>query len=55
MFAIIEGGLQTTVQDFPRRVGYWNIGIPPSGPMEPLALRLATGLWAMATGKRAWR
>jgi urea carboxylase len=44
MIAVIEGGLQTTVQDFPGRVGYWNIGIPPSGPMDPLAFRVANRL-----------
>ena len=44
MIAIIEKGLQTTVQDYPGRVGYWNIGIPPSGPMDPLALRIANKL-----------
>ncbi|MEM3737616.1 MAG: 5-oxoprolinase/urea amidolyase family protein [Candidatus Bathyarchaeia archaeon] len=41
MFEVIEGGIQTTVQDYPGRIGYWNIGIPPSGPMDPLAFRLA--------------
>ncbi len=44
MIAIIEKGLQTTVQDFPGRVGYWNIGVPPSGPMDSLALRIANKL-----------
>lgn len=44
MIAVIDGGLQTTVQDFPGRVGYWNIGIPPSGPMDPLSFRLANKL-----------
>jgi urea carboxylase len=44
MIAVIDGGLHTTVQDFPGRVGYWNIGIPPSGPMDPLAFRIANRL-----------
>ncbi len=41
---VISGGTQTTVQDYPGRRGYWNVGVPPSGPMDPLALRLANRL-----------
>lgn len=37
-------GLQTTLQDWPGRVGYWNVGIPPSGPMDSLSFRLANRL-----------
>ena len=38
---ILESGTFTTLQDYPGRVGYWNIGVPPSGPMDALAFRLA--------------
>jgi len=38
---VIAAGTQTTVQDWPGRVGYWEVGIPPSGPMDALAFRLA--------------
>jgi urea carboxylase len=38
---VLEGGTQTTVQDYPGRLGYWDVGIPPSGPMDTLSLRLA--------------
>lgn len=38
---VLDGGTQTTVQDYPGRVGYWAIGVPPSGPMDSLSLRLA--------------
>lgn len=38
---VLAAGTQTTVQDFPGRVGYWEVGIPPSGPMDSLAFRLA--------------
>jgi len=41
---IIEAGIQTLVQDFPGRLGYWDVGVPPSGPMDSLALRLANRL-----------
>ncbi|OBF46461.1 urea carboxylase [Mycolicibacterium monacense] len=33
-------GLLTTVQDLPGRIGLWHIGVPPSGPMDDLSLRL---------------
>lgn len=38
---IIEPGTYTTVQDYPGRTGYWDIGVPPSGPMDDYAFRLA--------------
>ncbi len=44
MIEVINGGLYTTIQDYPGRVGYWNIGIPPSGPMDALAFRIANRL-----------
>jgi urea carboxylase len=41
---VLEPGAMTTVQDWPGRIGYWNVGVPPSGPMDPLAHRLANRL-----------
>jgi len=41
---VLRGGLLTTVQDYPGRVGYWHIGIPPSGPLDSLAFRIANRL-----------
>lgn len=41
---VLAPGVQTTVQDYPGRVGYWEIGVPPSGAMDPLALRIANKL-----------
>lgn len=41
---VLDPGVQTTVQDYPGRTGYWNIGVPPSGPMDALAFRLANRL-----------
>lgn len=38
---VLEPGTQTSVQDYPGRVGYWNIGVPPSGPMDDYAFRIA--------------
>jgi len=40
MFEVVDGGPETTVQDYPGRVGYYKIGIPPSGAFDNLALRL---------------
>ena len=41
---VIEPGLQTTVQDWPGRLGHWDVGVPPSGPMDALSHRLANRL-----------
>jgi urea carboxylase len=38
---VIESGTYSTVQDYPGRIGYWDIGVPPSGPMDDYAFRLA--------------
>ncbi|WP_041745960.1 urea carboxylase [Coraliomargarita akajimensis] len=43
-FEILRGGTMTTVQDYPGRVGYWEVGVPPSGPMDTLAFRLGNRL-----------
>ncbi len=40
----ITAGTQTTVQDWPARLGYWAVGVPPSGPMDDRALRLGNSL-----------
>lgn len=36
---VLAPGTFTTVQDYPGRLGYWNVGVPPSGPMDHLAFR----------------
>ncbi|AMO48713.1 Urea amidolyase -like protein [Enterobacter sp. FY-07] len=41
---VLSAGTQTTVQDYPGRVGYWAVGVPPSGPMDSRALRLGNRL-----------
>ncbi len=43
-FEVLDGGTQTTIQDYPGRLGYWHVGVPPSGPMDTLAFRLANRL-----------
>ncbi|MFC9909279.1 5-oxoprolinase/urea amidolyase family protein [Streptomyces sp. NPDC127197] len=37
---IVSGGTLTTVQDWPGRTGYWQVGVPPSGPMDDRSFRL---------------
>ena len=41
---VLTTGTYTTVQDYPGRVGYWDIGVPPSGPMDEYAFRLGNRL-----------
>ena len=37
---VLSGGTQSTIQDYPGRLKYWNVGVPPSGPMDSLSFRL---------------
>jgi urea carboxylase len=41
---VVSGGPAATVQDHPGRLGYWDVGVPPSGPMDALAFRLGNRL-----------
>ena len=41
MFEVLKAGLETSVQDFPGRIGFWEQGFPPSGPMDAWSFRLA--------------
>ena len=47
---VLKPGTHSTVQEYPGRLGYWNVGVPPSGPMDPLAFRLANRI----VGNREW-
>ncbi|MFT4639266.1 MAG: urea carboxylase [Verrucomicrobiales bacterium] len=40
-FEVLSPGTITTVHDSPGRLGYWEIRVPPSGPMDSLAFELA--------------
>ncbi len=50
---VISPGTQSILQDWPGRIGYWDVGVPPSGPMDHLALRLANRLVGNAQGATA--
>ncbi len=41
---VLAAGASTSVQDYPGRIGLWNVGVPPSGPMDGLAFRLGNRL-----------
>jgi acetyl/propionyl-CoA carboxylase alpha subunit/allophanate hydrolase subunit 2 len=45
---VLEAGALTTIQDWPGRLGYWQVGVPPSGPMDEVSLREAN----LAVGNR---
>lgn len=38
---VLQPGTWSSIQDYPGRLGYWDIGVPPSGPMDDFAFRLA--------------
>ena len=45
---VVRPGMLTTVQDWPGRVGFWHIGVPPSGPDgRPVASASATACSAI--------
>ena len=44
MVKVIKKGLETSVQDYPGRIGTLNLGCPPSGPMDSWSFRLANVL-----------
>ncbi len=50
---VVTPGTLTTVQDYPGRLGYWDVGVPPSGPMDPLSFRLANRIVGNKDGTAA--
>ncbi|WP_425405156.1 urea carboxylase [Hwanghaeella sp.] len=41
---VLAPGTHSALQDWPGRVGFWDVGVPPSGPMDALNFRLANAL-----------
>jgi len=41
---VIQGGTQTSIQDYPGRSGYWHVGVPTSGPFDSYSFRLGNRL-----------
>ena len=50
---VLAAGTQTSLQDWPGRLGYWDVGVPPSGPMDDLSFRLANRLLGNPEGVAA--
>jgi urea carboxylase len=44
MIELLSAGTLATVQDWPGRLGYWEVGVPPSGPMDARSFRLGNRL-----------
>ncbi|MDE1895910.1 MAG: 5-oxoprolinase/urea amidolyase family protein, partial [Rhodospirillales bacterium] len=45
---VMDPGAQSSLQSLPGRLGYWEVGIPPSGPMDDLHHNHANALLANA-------
>lgn len=41
---VLNGGVQTTVQDYPGMIGYWTVGVPPCGAMDSYSFRIGNHL-----------
>ncbi|MDY7025743.1 MAG: urea carboxylase [Pseudomonadota bacterium] len=41
---VLRAGTQTTIQDYPGRSGFWDIGVPPSGAFDSLSFRIGNQL-----------
>ena len=41
---VLDGGVQTTVQDYPGKIGYWFVGVPPCGPMDAYNFRIGNSI-----------
>lgn len=48
---VLDGGVQTTVQDYPGMVGFWSVGVPPCGPMDSFSFRLGNAI--LGNGEKA--
>ncbi len=48
---VVSAGTMSLIVDHPGRLGYWEVGIPPSGPMDSLSHRLANR--AVGNGARS--
>lgn len=41
---VIDGGIQSSVQDYPGMIGYWTVGVPSCGAMDDFHFRLGNRL-----------
>ena len=47
---VVEPGTHSSLQDWPGRVGYWDVGVPPSGPMDDRSHRIVNRIVGNAEG-----
>jgi urea carboxylase len=50
---VVAPGAQTSLQDWPGRLGLWDVGVPPSGPMDDRSHRLANRILGNPEGAAA--
>ena len=51
--AVLDGGVQSSLQSLPGRLGVWEVGIPPSGPMDGKSFAAANALLGNPAGATA--
>jgi urea carboxylase len=51
--AVLDPGAQSSLQSLPGRLGYWEVGIPPSGPMDDRNFQLANKILGNPAGAAA--
>ena len=47
---VVRPGVQSTLQELPGRIGFWHVGVPPSGPMDDRSFRVANRIVGNASG-----
>jgi urea carboxylase len=51
--AVLDGGALSSLQSLPGRLGFWEVGIPPSGPMDDKSFTAANALLGNPPGATA--
>jgi urea carboxylase len=51
--AVLDPGAQSSLQSLPGRLGFWEVGIPPSGPMDDQNFALANSIVGNPPGATA--
>ncbi|HYP62661.1 MAG TPA: 5-oxoprolinase/urea amidolyase family protein, partial [Acidocella sp.] len=51
--AVLNGGALSSLQSLPGRLGFWEVGIPPSGPMDDKSFTAANALLGNPPGATA--
>jgi urea carboxylase len=51
--SVLDPGAQSSLQSLPGRLGYWEVGIPPSGPMDDKSFALANSILGNPVGAAA--